>query len=1094
MENNKPEELNFAGKLANTFIESKLTMLIIIGILLVGVVSLMMTPREYNPQITVPAANIMVMKPGANSEEVHNLVVKPLEALLNALPGVEHTYGYATNDFGMVTVAFTVGEDQEKSLVRVYNQIMQNMDRLPPGTMHPMVKPINVDDVPIFSITMSSHELSASELRVVATGVLEKLRSVPGVSITDILGGTPRAVQVWLDPAKMEATGLSLDQVDQMLRASSVDLPSGEMVQNGQVKPVRVMGALGSAEEVGDLIVGAPGGRPVHLREVAEIVDGPLEGDIHARFSWGGANADKLKGHRPEAQAITVTMAKKAGTNAVLVSQAIEAKLEEIREYALPEGVTVVVTRNDGEKADAAVNLLVEHLVIAIATVILILVVFLGWREAMIVTLTVPLILLIVLSIGYFMGQSINRITLFALILALGLLVDDSIVVIENIHRHLHGKKHKSFKDAIVAATNEIGNPTNVATVAVMLAFLPMAFVTGMMGPFMMPIPFNVPVAMLASLLIAYITVPWIARRWLKGPEAQHDLKHSETLEEKGEHQEDFLHRLYVKYFTPYLHSRKPRVILTIGIIAGFTAAMLQPAWQFFKPDMSVPLSPLAVDLKMLPFDNTNTFLVEINTPEGTASEETDRIARQVGELLTINGYVENFQTYLGSPAPIDFAAVVRGDMVRRGANFAQIRINLVDKHDRSLSSHELLQQLHKNMEAIKTNNPTTKFKLYEEPPGPPVQSQIIAEIYGPDLETIRETGKKVEALFEGTYGMMNVDKSVTDTVVGYKIRIDRQRAMAAGVAPAQAAMLLHNYLAGTNIGAVRESSEREVVALQARLPKSWRGEPKRLLDLKIRSINGALIPLSAIAYLDSGVVDQPIYSRDQHAMVRVTGELIESSPAYAVMGLDKKMHEIELVEGFAPKTGNLGFVATPADDLSKGHILWEGEMRLTLDTFRDMGSAFIVALILIYLLLVGYYKDFLLPVIVMGAIPLTMIGVFPGHFITGQAFTATSMIGVIALAGIVVRNSLLLIDFILEYRKAGNSLEASVVEAGAARFRPIVLTALAIIMGSAIMITDPVFGGLAVSLIFGTFVSTALTLIVIPLTYYLWQKGKGAD
>lgn len=1089
--NKDDSQLGFAGKLAKTFINSKLTLLLIIAILLVGAASLVMTPREYNPQITVPAANIMLMKPGSNTQEVHNLMVKPMEALMNALPGVDHTYGMAQNDFGMVTVAFKVGEDQERSLVRVYNQIMQNMDLLPVGAMQPLVKPINVDDVPIFSLAISSSQMSESQLREVASSVLEKLRTVPGVSIGAILGAKQNSVQIQLDPLKMQSMGLSLNQLDRMLRASNVDLPAGEIIQNNQAHPIRLKGALASQGDIKDLVVGNKQGRAILLQEVATITEGPLEEDLHARYTQT-PQGQIIPGLEAEANSISITLAKKAGTNAVKVSQAIEEKLEAIRMYSLPETVNISVTRNDGKKANAAVNLLVEHLGIAIITVVFILVLFLGWREAAIVTLTVPLILLIVLSIGYFSGQSINRITLFALILALGLLVDDSIVVIENIHRHLHGKKHKSFSDAIVAATDEIGNPTNIATIAVMLAFLPMAFVSGMMGPFMMPIPFNVPVAMIASLMIAYITVPWISRRWLKAGHLAEDLENTDTLEEQGMHQEDVLHRLYVRYFTPFLSSRRLRFWFISSVSLAFGLAMLQPSYQFFKEDVSSPLSPLAVDLKMLPYDNSNSFLIELNTPDGTPAEETDRIAREVGEILYEHPQIMNYQTFLGLPAPIDFAAVVRGDMMRRGSHFAQIRINLTDKHDRSKSSHEIAQEIHESLNPIHSKYPQMALKIFEEPPGPPVQSQIMAEVYGPDQKKNIEASKKIEELFKSTYGMINVDRSVKDSIKSYQIVIDRQKALSVGVVAAQVAQLLHQYMNGLDIGVLINDSHREATVIRAKLPNNWKGSTQIIMDLRVQSSLGTFVPLGEIASLDSTMSESIIFTRDQHSVVRVTGELIESSPAYAVLGIDHKIDGVEIVSGYQGRTSNLGFVEAHPQDLSQGNVLWGGEMRLTLDTFRDMGSAFLIALVLIYLLLVGYYKDFVLPVIVMGPIPLTMIGVFPGHWITGQAFTATSMIGVIALAGIVVRNSLLLIDFILEYRKEGHDLKESVIEAGAARFRPIVLTALAIIMASAIMITDPVFGGLAVSLIFGTFIATALTLVVIPLIYYFMELKRG--
>jgi len=1081
--------LNIAGKLAGIFIESKITAMIMLALALAGMMALFVTPREYNPQIVVPAANIIVAKPGASAEEVQNLVVKPLEAIMNAQSGVDHTFGYAAPDFGLVTVQFKVGEDQEKSLVKLYNQLMQNLDRMPPGAMQPVVKPINVDDVPIMTLTLSSTKLDGLQTRQVASRVLEQLRNVPGVSFTQLIGGTPRAVNVWISPAKLAAAGIALDQVDKMLQGQNVSVPAGNLVDNNRVSPLRVQGFLGNAKEVGDIIIGAPNGRPVFLKDVATIVDGPEEVDQSTRFAYGpAAGKDAVRG---EAPAVTLAIAKKAGTNAVVVADAVLKKLDQLKRQAIPADITVAVTRDDGARANDAVNTLVEHLGIAIGSVVVILVFFLGWREAGIVTLTVPLILFVVLTIGLFAGQTINRITLFALILSLGLLVDAAIVVVENIHRHLHhGIGDRDFKDVVIQATNEIGNPTNIATIAVILAFIPMAFVTGMMGPFMLPIPFNVPVAMIASLLIAYIVVPWATNLWLRKKAALSELARKESLEEAGAHKTDRLHRAYVKTITPFIEHAGRRNLMFLAVLGLLLVAMLMPAWQFIRPSgVNGPLSALGVELKMLPNDNTNTFLVEIDTPAGSTLEETDRAARAVGGVLAQNRFVTDYQTFLGMTAPIDFAALVRGDLIKRGDNLAQIRVNLVDKHHRSTSSHQIVQALNDSLKPLRQAFPQTRIKLYETPPGPPVQAQVLAELYGPDYEKLRSASPEVRRAFESVYGMINTDDSVPATMQSFSVQVDREKAALSGVVAGQVGKLLRDYVSGLSIGSVHVDSARDPINIVVRLPRAERQSPESLMAIRLTNMMGQQVPLGAIARVETVPYGKPIYDRDQHPMVMVGGEMVTSSPVYAVLALDKMLDGTLLPNGVRFKTGNLGFTQATADDITDYHLLWGGEMRLTLDVFRDLGSAFIIALVFIYLLLVGYYKSFIMPMIVMGAIPLTLIGVFPGHWATSQAFTATSMIGVIALAGIVVRNSLLLIDFIVDYRAQGYGLKEAVIEAGAVRLRPILLTALAIILGSAIMITDPVFGGLAVSLIFGTFASTALTLIVIPLLYYIWQK-----
>jgi multidrug efflux pump subunit AcrB len=1079
--------LNSAGKLARMFLESKITAMLMLAVTLAGMLALFVTAREYNPQIVVPAANIIVAKPGATAQEIQNLVVKPLEALMNAQSGVKHTFGYAVADYGVVTVQFDVGENQEASLVKLYNQLMQNMDRLPAGAMPPMVKPINVDDVPIMTLTLSSAQLPEFELRQVAARVLEELRNLPGVSFSQLMDGSQRSVNVWISPAKLAASGLSLDQVNNMVMGANVSIPVGQLVDRNRNLPLRFSGFVGSVQEVGNIIVGAPQGRPVFLKDVAQIEDGASEVDQMSRFAYGpAAGASAPKG---EATAVTLAIAKKAGTNAVVVTQTVLDKLEALKRQAIPQGITVAVTRDDGAKANDAVNTLVEHLGIAIGSVAVILIIFLGWREAAIVTLTVPLILFMVLTVGLIAGQTINRITLFALILSLGLLVDAAIVVIENIHRHMHMGGGKDFKQALIEATNEIGNPTNIATIAVILAFVPMAFVTGMMGPFMRPIPLNVPVAMIASLLIAYMVVPWAANLWLAGKAAK-SMATQPTLEEKGAHPKDPLHRAYTAAITPFIKNASRRNLLFLVVAVLLVAAMVQPAWQFVRPaGFNGPLSALGVELKMLPNDNTNTFLVQVDMPAGTTLAETDQVARAVGNVLATNRHVHDYQTFLGVTAPIDFAALVRGDGLKRGDNLAQLRVNLSDKHSRSEDSHEIVNAFNDSLGPLRKTFPQARIKLYETPPGPPVQSQILAELYGPDYDKLRAAATEVDKAFGEIYGIVNVDDSVTASVQSLRIKVDREKAILAGVAPGQVAKLLHDYVSGFSIGTLHVDDAREPINITVRLPRSERQTGQQILSIRITNMMGQQVPLSAIASIEPSTQDKPIYDRDQHPMVMVGGELLKSSPVYAVLALDKMLEHKMLVPGVAFKTGNLGFSETQPDAVMGYHLLWGGEMRLTLDVFRDLGSAFIVALIFIYLMLVGYYKSFMMPLIVMGAIPLTMIGVFPGHWLTNQAFTATSMIGVIALAGIVVRNSLLLIDFIVDYRKRGYPLEQAVIDAGAARFRPIMLTALAIILGSAIMITDPVFGGLAVSLIFGTFASTALTLLVIPLMYYLWER-----
>ncbi|MCY0872692.1 MAG: efflux RND transporter permease subunit [Acidithiobacillus caldus] len=1078
--------LNLAGRLAQGFYRSKITVLIMLAIALFGALAVLVTPRLYNPEIVVPAAEIFVMRPGSDSQETHNLVVRPLEALMASLPGVHHTYGYAMNDIGIVTVEFQVGANEEKSLLEVYNQLSRNIDRMPPGTRQPLVKSIGINDVPIVTVTLSSDRYGPAQLRQVGLRLMEQLQSVPDVANAEVIGGSPEAVNVWLEPGKLASLGLGLQQVRQALEASNVILLAGHLVHNNREIPLRVNAAVGSAQQVGRVIIGSHDGRPIFLHDVARIEEGPAELDTAVSDTLGRANTLGLPAGT-SMPAVTITLAKRPGANAVTVADAVKAKLQRLQQEAVPEGIHVTLTRDYGARADDSVSTLFEHLSIAIGVVAVILLLFLGWREAAIVILTVPLTLGVVLGIGWLLGQTINRITLFALILSLGLLVDGGIVVIENIHRHISGGGGRlSFAERVVRATNEIGNPTNIATLAVILAFIPMAFVTGMMGPFMLPIPIFVPIAMIASVLLAYTVVPWGAYRFLRRKAEAHQ-RRSGAQTEHGQ-QRDALQKGYIRIFKPLLESGAKRNLFFIVVLILLFLAMLMPAWQFIRPSgMNGPLSALGVNVKMLPEGNVSDFMIQVDTPAGTALDETGRVVQAVGDVLAENPYVENFQSYVGRSAPVDFAGLVRGDMMRQGSNYAQIQVNLVPRDERPMS-HAIAVAVYHALKSVRERFPQTTIKIFEVPPGPPVRAQVVAELYGPNYDKLRQLAGSVEAEFRKVYRMVNVDDSVTATVPEYRIHVEQDKAMLAGVAPAQVAELVHDYIAGTKIGALSVPDAREPVDIILRVPPADRAWKQQILDLQIRNRMGKEVPLSSIVEIQDTHEDKPIIDRDQHRVVYVTGDLLGSSPVYAVLSLNHWL-DGKTLDGVRLHTGNLGFMPAQPKDITHYQILWGGDMRLTLDVFRDLGAAFIVALVFIYLMLVAYYQSFITPVIVMGAIPLTLVGVFPGHWLLNTPFNATSMIGVIALAGVVVRNSLLLIDFIVEYRREGYALEDAVLEAGAVRFRPILLTALAIMFGSAIMVTDPVFGGLAVSLIFGTFASTMLTLIVIPLLYYLWER-----
>jgi multidrug efflux pump subunit AcrB len=1051
--------LNIAGRVTRYFINSKLTILVILLALLVGIMAIGITPRTENPQIVVPAANIIVSKPGASSREIEQLIVKPLEAILQGMSGVEHTYGMAMDSVGVVSVQFYVGQDKEDSLVKLYDRIMSNIDQLPPGARQPLIKPVDVDDVPVLTISLSSNELDDRQLRRVANGVLEHLRRVEGTSVSFIHGGRIRQINVNLDLERMQRYNVTLFTIRQVLEATNIDIPAGTLVSQDRVSTVTAGGMLRSAEEVKNLVVALYAHRPVYLKDVAEVTDGPGEIERVHRIGYGPAfTGTRVPDY--EVPAVTLAIAKLKGTNAVRVTQDVLAELERIRPSTVPPQVSVNVTRNDGQRADDAVNLLIEHLAIAIGTVVLLLIAFLGWRAASIVTITIPLILFITLSVGMLAGQSINRITLFALILSLGLLVDDSIVVIENIFRH-YAKAGADRLESAVRAVNEIGKPTNLATFTVILAFLPMLWVSGMMGPYMGPIPFNVPVAMLTSLFIAYTVAPWAAYRWLKIKGGEHAVEHAPGA----------IERVYAAIMRRLLDSRAARNGFFAGLALLLVLVLAMPAFNL-------------VLFKMLPKNNTNTFNVTIDMPEGTSLEQTDRVARQVGDVVRQHPQVDNYEATVGESGVVDFNGLLRGAGLKRGPHVAEVRVNLRDKADRQQSSIDIVLDLRAPMARL-AKATGANIKLVEDPPGPPVRATLLAELYGPDYNRLRQIAADLRReVFDNAVDVVDVDDSDSADTTEYRIDVDRQKAALAGILPAQVAETLQAFLAGYNVGTVHFDDEKEPVPIRFQIPVADRVTPEDLRKIFFTTPQGSQVRLTDIARIVTSTAAKPILHKDQRPVVYVSGELGSTSQVYAVVSMWNYLRthplpgDVQLNQFFMADPDTIGY-----------NLRWDGEMRLTLDVFRDLGSAFAVAILLIYLILVGYYRSFATPLIVMGAIPLTIIGVLPGHTLMGQYFTATSMIGVIALAGIVVRNSLLLIDFILEFRRQGHDLREAVLQAGITRMRPILLTALAIVLGTAIMVVDPVFGGLAVSLIFGTLASTILTLLAIPLVYFVYEQ-----
>lgn len=1068
-------KLNSAGKLARMFLNSPLTTLIALVMVLMGLMALLITPREENPQIDVPSAMVMVQYPGATSDEVQRIIVDPLSRKLNEMTGVDMVYGMAMGSVGIVNVAFEVGEPKEISFLKLYDRVMQNMDLMPKEVMQPLIKPIDIDEVPIVTFAISSDRYTDADLYRIAQRVVTPLAEVANVSVVGIKGGHKRQFNVLIDPEKLSAYNLFLGQVAKALNESSAAYPLGAFETKSSAITVEFPAFITSKEDIEKIIVAVYQNRPIYLGDVATISDSVNIQDKHETYiTLGNAyeeSASFAKGVK--ANQVTVFASKKRGTNAVFVAEDLMEKVEEIK-AALPAGVDLIVTRDDGNKANESVNELIFHIFISIAIIVALLMVMLGWRESLIVAFTVPLILAVTLFIGMLADQTINRITLFALILSLGLLVDSAIVVIENIHRHFSLGKESRDKAAIFA-TNEIGNPTNVATLAVILAFVPMVFVTGMMGPYMGPIPFNVPIAMLASLVVAYIFTPYLAVRFL--PDHSDD-KPFDIKETK-------IYSFYQRFVRPMLEVRSKRYTFMGVIILLFVGSLAMPMFQL-------------VEFKMLPASNTNTFNITIDLPSGSSVAQTRGVAGCVESLLLKESEVKDFESFIGIAGVIDFNGLLRGGGMKRGDNIAEIRVNLMDKHDRKEQSGEIVSRIRPAVQAC-GGAYDANIKLVEDPPGPPVVATIVAEIYGENRQKREALALKMQELFKKTDGLVDIDIMREKPVSKYQIIPDKEKAALAGITTEQIAQVLALGLYGDVVSLVRLPDEKEQVGIFVRYMDEFRSSPSDIERVRLMNPQtGRLVPLSELAIIVPVEKDRLITSKNLKELSMVTAEMDKRGSIYALFDIWGEVKDGALGNFTVEHDGNLRQSYTLIDNETheKYTIHWTGEWEITFDVFRDLGAAFGVAVVLIYLLMVAYYGSFRVPGIVLSAVPLTFIGVLPGHFVMNlfmpTYFTATSMIGFIALAGIVVRNSLLLVDFTYDLINQGKPLNDAIIEGAATRFRPIVLTALAIILASVVIVADPVWQGLAVALIFGVFASTVLTLVVIPLLYWRYMRRRG--
>jgi multidrug efflux pump subunit AcrB len=1069
--------LNIAGRLARDFLKNPLTPVIAFVLFLFGAIALMMTPREENPQIDVPSASIVVVYPGASSKEVKNIIVDPLSRKTEAIVGVDHVYGMAMNSVGVVTVVFKIGQNKEISMEKLYDRIFQNMDYLPKGAWQPIIKPNDIDEVPILTFALSSKKYNDAELYRMAQRLLTPLAGVKNVSIVGIKGGHKREFDVTLDASKLAAYHISLGQVANALKKGNVDYPLDTFEKGKFSVPVEYNGFVRNLDDIRNLLVANYNGRAIYLKDIAKITDTANYHDKHYTYFMAG-EAFEGKGIKKGEQLnqVTVFVSKKRGTNAVFVANDTIKKMNELKKQ-LPAGVEVVLTRNDGHKANEAVNELVSHLIISIGIIVILLIIALGFRESLIIAFTVPLILATTLFVGMLAGQTINRITLFALILSLGLLVDSAIVVIENIHRHF-SMADKSKEQAAVFATNEIGNPTNVATLAIILAFVPMFFVGGMMGPYMRPIPFNVPVAMIASLVIAYMFVPWAAVKFLPDHHESEpfDIKKTKTYE------------VFNRVLRPMIQYKSKRLLFILSLVVLTILAILT-------------LPAKLVLFKMLPGANKNTFNITIDLPTGTSIETTKQVVERIEKELSKQKGITDFESFIGMGGVIDFNGLLRGSNLKKGENLAEIRVNLKDLKERKESSIDMVSRLRPILQKIgKPYN--ANVKLVEDPPGPPVIATLLMEVTGGDEAGRMVLAKKIEDIYKKTKGVVDIDVMADDPIVKYELVPDKVKAGLLGITTKQIADILGLGIKGAVVSVAHIPNEKEQVGIFVRFDKNSRNSIKDIQNIKIMSMTThRMVPLAEVVKVKAVPYGGLITSKDLKDIVMVTGEMDKRGSIYALLDIFSYLKDKGLKGYTITYDGNprLNLVAVDNKTGQKYDLVWDGEWKITFDTFRDLGTAFGGAVVLIFLLMVAYYKNFRIPRIVLAAVPLTFIGVLPGHMIiswltipltgTPAYFTATSMIGFIALAGIVVRNSLLLIDFTNDLVAAGRSIEDAVVEAAATRFRPIILTALAIILASSVILLDPVWQGLAVSLIFGVLVSTILSLFVIPLLYWRYLR-----
>jgi len=1059
-----PEKLGISGRIARHFQEAQITPLLALLAMLLGLFAVLVTPREEEPQIDVTMANVLIPFPGALVKDVEQMVAVPAEQVLAQMAGVEHVSSASTAGMAVITVQFKVGVPRTQALVELYNTIHANQDWLPKnlGVGEPVVKPKGIDDVPILTATMyaKNSQQGAYDLERIAHTLEAEIKHVPGTREVVTLGGPGRVINVLLDPARMAASNITVADLRNVLHSANAGAPLGDTIQSNRAIALEAGRYLASAQDVADLVVGIHAGHPVFLRDVASVRDGAPPA---TRYVWHG------EGRKDGAEypAVTIAVTKKPGQNAVEVSNSVIRQIEQLKNVLIPADVGLQITRNYGDTANEKAQKLIQKLIFATFAVVVLVFLALGRREAAIVGIAVILTLAATLFASWAWGFTLNRVSLFALIFSIGILVDDAIVVVENIHRHMQMKPDTSLTEIIPLAVDEVGGPTILATFTVIAALLPMAFVSGLMGPYMSPIPINASMGMLISLAVAFSVTPWLCHRWLKA-------KHHESA------LAGHISRTFQPLFTPLLDAARGgrnRLLLWL-VVAGLIIISLV-----------LPATKLVV-MKMLPFDNKSEFQVVVDMPAGTPLEKTASVLHAMTAYLATVPEVTNYQAYVGLSAPINFNGLVRQYYLRSGGAVGDIQVNLVDKHHRSEQSHAIASRIRPALQKI-ADNTGAKLKVVEVPPGPPVFSPIVAEIYGPDQAGREQIAHQVREVFAKTADIVDVDESAIAAAPKQEWVVDRRKAALLGISQDAIISTLRTGLSGEDVTYLHDASKYPA-SVQLRLPVDLQADAEALLALSVSASNGKLVPIRELVTRKDTLREQPIYHKDLLPVNYVIGNLGGhlDSPLYGLFAMRKSILDIK-----APSGGKLDeyFIRQPEEAQRQFALKWDGEWQVTYETFRDMGAAYAVGLILIYLLVVAQFGSYLTPLIIMAPIPLTIIGVMPGHALLGAQFTATSMIGMIALAGIIVRNSILLVDFIQLEIAQGKPLNEAVINSAIARTQPILLTALSAMLGALFILDDPIFNGLAISLIFGILVSTLLTLVVIPLLYYTAYRNRPA-